>query len=224
MIVTTSRGEIAADYLVTCAGLYSDKVAEASGLKPEARIIPFRGEYFELRPGREDLVRGLIYPVPDPNLPFLGVHLTRMINGSVHAGPNAVFALAREGYRWRDIDVKELVDSLVWPGLWKLGARNAVPGIKEGIRSTSRRLFARSLAQLVPEVTVGDLVPTDAGVRAQALRRDGSMVRRLLDPGGTAAGARPQCAVTCRDLLARDRGSDRVGDRPVGRTHTLTAP
>ncbi|MGW6003828.1 L-2-hydroxyglutarate oxidase [Oerskovia enterophila] len=219
VIVTTSRGEIAADYLVTCAGLYSDKVAEASGLKPEARIIPFRGEYFELRPGREDLVRGLIYPVPDPNLPFLGVHLTRMINGSVHAGPNAVFALAREGYRWRDIDVKELVDSLVWPGLWKLGARNAVPGIKEGIRSTSRRLFARSLAQLVPEVTVGDLVPTDAGVRAQALRRDGSMVDDFLiqeAPRQVHVLNAPSPAATCSLEIADQIVS--VIDRSVERT------
>jgi len=141
--VLTSGDRIKADGLVTCAGLYSDRVAKASGITPEARIVPFRGEYYELVPELEHMVRGLIYPVPDPRFPFLGVHLTRMINGGVHAGPNAVLALAREGYTWRDINGKDLVESLGWPGLWHLAARNLLPGAMEVVRSMSRRLFAR---------------------------------------------------------------------------------
>lgn len=176
IIVTTSRGEHHADMLINCAGLYSDRVAHASGIDPLVRIVPFRGEYFELRPEKSSLVRGLIYPVPDPRFPFLGVHLTKMTDGSVHAGPNAVLALAREGYRWRDINPSELALSMAWPGLWKLGAKNAVPAVKEMARSASRQLFARSLSALVPGITASDLIPAKAGVRAQALNRDGSMV------------------------------------------------
>lgn len=180
VIVETSTGDLRADAMVACGGLYADTIALASGLVPEARIVPFRGEYFELTADRSYLVNGLIYPVPNPDLPFLGVHLTKMINGGVHAGPNAVFALAREGYTWRDLDVRELVGSLTWPGLWRLAAKNAVPGFKEGVRSVSRKVFANSLAELVPAIRVRDLVPTDAGVRAQALRKDGSMVDDFL--------------------------------------------
>lgn len=176
VIVTTAGDQIEADYLVNCAGLYSDRVAAASGVTPDVRIVPFRGEYFELTPQKQNLVRGLIYPVPDPRFPFLGVHLTRMIDGSVHAGPNAVLALAREGYRWRDINPGELAGSLAWPGLWRLGAKNVVPGAQEMLRSASRALFARSLARLVPGIGKADLVPAKAGVRAQALNRDGSLV------------------------------------------------
>jgi L-2-hydroxyglutarate oxidase len=176
VVVTTDHDELRADVLVNCAGLHSDRVARASGFTPDVRIVPFRGEYFELRPERSDLVRGLIYPVPDPRFPFLGVHLTKMIDGSVHAGPNAVLALAREGYRWRDINVRDLAESLRWPGLWRLGAANVVPGVKEVVRSASRALFARSLAELVDGITAADLVPAKAGVRAQALNRNGSLV------------------------------------------------
>ena len=178
--VLTSGDRIKADGLVTCAGLYSDRVATASGITPEARIVPFRGEYYELVPELEHMVRGLIYPVPDPRFPFLGVHLTRMINGGVHAGPNAVLALAREGYTWRDINGKDLVESLGWPGLWHLAARNLLPGAMEVVRSMSRRLFAKSLSRLVPGIGAQDLVPAPAGVRAQALRRDGTMVDDFL--------------------------------------------
>lgn len=176
VVVTTDRDELRADVLVNCAGLHSDRVARASGFTPSVRIVPFRGEYFELRPERAHLVRGLIYPVPDPRFPFLGVHLTKMIDGSVHAGPNAVLALAREGYRWRDINVRDLAESLRWPGLWRLGVANIAPGAKEAVRSASRTLFARSLSELVDGITADDLVPAKAGVRAQALNRDGSLV------------------------------------------------
>ncbi len=178
--VSTSDGDIEAGALVACAGLYADRLAAACGLEPEARIVPFRGEYFELAPDKHSLVRGLIYPVPDPRFPFLGVHLTRMVRGGVHAGPNAVLALRREGYTWRDVDLTELRESLAWPGLWQLARRNLVPGTREVLRSLSRKQFAASLARLVPGIEAADLHPAPAGVRAQALKRDGSMVEDFL--------------------------------------------
>lgn len=180
VLVRTSRDEIRADGLVTCAGLHSDRVAAASGLVPQARIVPFRGEYFELVPELEHLVRGLVYPVPDPRFPFLGVHLTRMIRGGVHAGPNAVLALAREGYTWGEVDLGDVRDALAWPGLWRMGARNVVPGLQEVARSLSRPSFARSLSRLVPGIEPQHLVRAPAGVRAQALRRDGGLVDDFL--------------------------------------------
>ncbi|GCE77702.1 L-2-hydroxyglutarate oxidase [Cellulomonas biazotea] len=178
--VETDAGTVVVDGLVACAGLYSDTLARASGLDVDVRIVPFRGEYFELVPEREHLVQGLIYPVPDPRFPFLGVHLTRSVGGGVHAGPNAVLALAREGYTRSAVVPGELAESLRWPGLWRLGARNLVPGAREVARSFSRRLFAASLAELVPAVRRQDLVPAPAGVRAQALRRDGTLVDDFL--------------------------------------------
>jgi L-2-hydroxyglutarate oxidase len=178
--IATSAGGVSVDAMVACAGLYADRVAAASGLTPDARIVPFRGEYFELAPEKHYLVRGLIYPVPDPRFPFLGVHLTRMVRGGVHAGPNAVLALRREGYTWRDVDPTELRESLAWPGLWALAKRNVVPGAREVMRSLSKRQFAASLSRLVPGIEAADLHPAPAGVRAQALRRDGSMVEDFL--------------------------------------------
>ena len=127
VIVTTKTDEFRADQFVNCAGLHSDRLARLAGLQPEVRIIPFRGEYYELKPEASYLVKGLIYPVPDPAFPFLGVHLTRMINGSVHAGPNAIFALAREGYTKLTINPRDVLDSLRWPGLWRLGSGSGVP-------------------------------------------------------------------------------------------------
>lgn len=206
VVVETSAGEIRGDHLVACAGLQSDRVAIASGLAPEARVVPFRGEYFELRPERRGLVNGLIYPVPDPRFPFLGVHLTKMVNGEVHAGPNAVLALAREGYRWRDIDLGDVRDSLSWPGLWRMGAKNVVPGAREVARSLSKRLFARSLAELVPGITAADLVPAPAGVRAQAMRRDGTLVDDFLiqeAPRQVHVLNAPSPAATCALEIAR---------------------
>ena len=174
--VETSGEAIVADGLVNCAGLHSDRVAAAAGVTPDVRIIPFRGEYFTLREDRSHLVRGLIYPVPDPEFPFLGVHLTKMVDGSVHAGPNAVFALAREGYRWRDISIPDLWSAGTWPGLWKLGAKFAGTAAGEVRRSASKSAFASSLARLVPGITANDLLPAKAGVRAQAMHRDGRLV------------------------------------------------
>lgn len=179
-VIGTSAGEVVADVLVNCAGLHADRIARLAGVKPPARIIPFRGEYFELRPDRRDLVRGLIYPVPDPRFPFLGVHLTRMIDGSVHAGPNAVLALAREGYSWRRVNPRDVADLAGYPGLWRLARRNFGYGLTEVRRSLSRRRFAHSLARLVPELTAADLVPSAAGVRAQAIAPDGALVDDFL--------------------------------------------
>lgn len=174
--VSTQHEEIRADQFVNCAGLHSDRLARLAGLEPAVRIIPFRGEYFELTPDQGHRVKGLIYPVPDPTLPFLGVHLTRMINGGIHAGPNAVLALAREGYTWGDVDRRDIADSLRWPGLWKLGKKFWRVGIDEVRRSLSDQKFLASLRELVPSLPDGCLVPTHSGVRAQALHRDGSLV------------------------------------------------
>lgn len=174
------RTELRADALVACAGLQADRVARSCEIEPEARIVPFRGEYFELTPAKAALVRGLVYPVPDPRFPFLGVHLTRMVTGGVHVGPNAVLALAREGYTWHDVVPADVADALSWPGLWHLAARNLVPGSREVVRSLDRRAFARSVAELLPGVRAEHLVPAPAGVRAQALRRDGRLVDDFL--------------------------------------------
>lgn len=178
--VNTTQGDVRAEYLVNCAGLHSDRVARMAGLRPPARIVPFRGEYFELRPDRRDLVQGLIYPVPDPQFPFLGVHLTRMIDGSVHAGPNAVLALAREGYSWGRIRPRDLAEVAAYPGLWRLARKHLRYGVTEVRRSLSRTLFADSLARLVPALTKADIVPAGAGVRAQAIAPDGSLVDDFL--------------------------------------------
>jgi L-2-hydroxyglutarate oxidase len=174
--VTTTTGEVTADRLVNCAGLHSDRLARLAGLDPDVRIVPFRGEYFELQPAYEHLVTGLIYPVPDPTLPFLGVHLTKMIDGGVHAGPNAVLALAREGYSWATVKPKDVADYLRWPGLWRLGRRYWRTGLAEVVRSLSAKRFLASLRELVPALPDDSLAPAAAGVRAQALRRDGTMV------------------------------------------------
>lgn len=174
--VTTQIGEHRGDEFVNCAGLHSDRVARLAGLTPNVRIIPFRGEYFELTPQESHKVKGLIYPVPDPEFPFLGVHFTRMFNGSVHAGPNAVFALAREGYSWLQINPRDMIESAVWPGLWILGRKFWRIGIEETRRSLSRKRFLGSLRELIPDLSDDSLVPTHAGVRAQAMKRDGSLV------------------------------------------------
>jgi L-2-hydroxyglutarate oxidase len=179
-VVVTTGCEIPADTVVNCAGLHADRIARLAGVDVPARIVPFRGEYFELRPDRRDLVKGLIYPVPDPRLPFLGVHLTRMIDGSVHAGPNAVLALAREGYRWSRVNVRDVVDTAVYPGMWRLARRHLRYGLTELRRSLSRRRFAASVARLVPEITADDLVPAEAGVRAQAIMPNGDLVDDFL--------------------------------------------
>ncbi|KMO83798.1 L-2-hydroxyglutarate oxidase [Mycolicibacterium chlorophenolicum] len=174
--VRTTHDRFRADYLVNCAGLHADRLARLAGMRPAVRIVPFRGEYFELTAAQRHLVKGLIYPVPDPGLPFLGVHLTKMIGGGVHAGPNAVLALAREGYTWTRIQPRDVLDYLRWPGLWRLCARYWRTGIDEVARSLSRRRFVASLQELVPAIDGDAIEPSRAGVRAQALYRDGRLV------------------------------------------------
>ena len=173
--IVHDAGTVTADLLINCAGLQSDRIARMAGLAPRARIIPFRGEYYELIPEKRNLVKGLIYPVPDPGLPFLGVHLTRMVDGTVHAGPNAVLALAREGYTWADINLRDAMDSVGYPGFLRLASHNIVTGGKEIARSFSKGLFAASLARLVPAVHRADIVRAGAGVRAQAILPDGTL-------------------------------------------------
>jgi L-2-hydroxyglutarate oxidase LhgO len=171
----TSRGVVQARHLVNCAGLHADAVARLTGAQLAVRIIPFRGEYYTLRPERR-LVRGLVYPVPDPEFPFLGVHFTRRINGEVEAGPNAVLAFAREGYRMRTVNVADLLGVLAYRGFWAMAGRYWRTGSYEFYRSLSKRAFLRALQRLVPEVREDDLVPGGAGVRAQAVRPDGTLV------------------------------------------------
>jgi L-2-hydroxyglutarate oxidase len=174
--VETTAGEFHARVVITCGGLHADRLVRASGRKPRAKIVPFRGEYFKIKPQRQHLVRNLIYPVPDPNFPFLGVHFTRLIHGGIEAGPNAVLAFAREGYRWSDINLRDLAESLCFPGLWKFLA--AYPGMcgYEVRRSFSRSEFCRSLQKLVPDIREDDLETGGAGVRAQAMTADGKLV------------------------------------------------
>ena len=176
IVVETSRGAFSTTALINCAGLHSDRVSRMAGDEPGVMIVPFRGEYYDLVPERAGLVRALIYPVPDPRFPFLGVHFTRRITGKVDAGPNAVFALAREGYRHRDVSLRDLISSLAFPGFWRMARRNWRNGFDEFRRSLSKPLFVRALQRLLPEVSEKDLVPGGSGVRAQALKPDGTLV------------------------------------------------
>jgi L-2-hydroxyglutarate oxidase len=171
--------------LVNCAGLHCDEVARMTGDDPGMRIVPFRGEYYEL--ARPELVRGLVYPVPDPAFPFLGVHLTRGIDGGVHVGPNAVPALAREGYAWGTVRMRELGATLAWPGSWRIARRHWRYGAGELRRSVSKKAFTAAVRRLLPAVSEGDLVPTAAGVRAQAVLRDGTLVDDFMIREGARA-------------------------------------
>ncbi len=179
-VVETTRGDLCADAVVSCAGLHADRVARLLGHRPSVRIVPFRGEYHELTPAAAHLVRGLVYPVPDPALPFLGVHLTRGVDDHVHAGPNAVLALAREGYGWGRLDARDLAGTLGYAGFWRLARRHARSGVAEVARSLSDRRFADSVRRLVPDIADTDLVRSPAGVRAQAVRPDGGLVDDFL--------------------------------------------
>jgi L-2-hydroxyglutarate oxidase LhgO len=175
-VVQTTGEDFVFDRLVLCAGLHADAVARLAGDDAEPRIVPFRGEYYRLRPAASGLVRGMIYPVPDPAYPFLGVHFTRRINGSVDVGPNAVLAWAREGYRRRDVNRRDLRDMLAYPGLWRLARRHWKTGAAEMHSSLSRAAFLRRARAYVPELSTADVEAAPAGVRAQALRRDGTLV------------------------------------------------
>jgi len=186
-VLETTKGTLSARRVINCAGLHSDRVARLSGAEPGARIVPFRGEYYELKPARRMLVRNLIYPVPDPQFPFLGVHFTRMIDGSVHAGPNAVLSLKREGYSRASFELRDFLDTMTYAGFWRLAAKHAKSGLEEIHRSFSKKAFVHSLQKLIPEITEEDLIPGAAGVRAQALRPDGGLVDDFLIVNGPSA-------------------------------------
>ena len=176
VVLQTPSGEIEARYLITCGGLYSDRLAEMSGAPADPRIVPFRGDYYVLKPGRRDLCRGLIYPVPDPALPFLGVHFTKRIDGAVWAGPNAVLAFAREGYARLGFDVKENWLTLNYGGFWRMARRYWRTGMEELFRDFNKAAFLRALQRYVPELRAEDIEPGPSGVRAQALSADGRLV------------------------------------------------
>ena len=179
-IIATTMGEFNAKLIINCAGLYCDKITKLTGQKPAAQIVPFRGEYYELKPEKQYLCKTLIYPVPDPNFPFLGVHFTKMIQGGVECGPNAVLAFAREGYKKLDINPKELLETLTYPGFLKMAAKHWRMGMGEMWRSFSKQAFVKALQKLMPEIQADDLIAVPAGIRAQAVTATGGMVDDFL--------------------------------------------
>ena len=179
-VVETTAGEFAARQVINCAGLYSDRVTRLSGAKPSTRILPFRGEFYQLRPDAQHLVRALIYPCADPNFPFLGVHFTKLVGGGFECGPNAVLAWAREGYRHTNINLRDMAEWLTYVGFWRMAARHWRMGLEEMWRSLSKRAFVRALQRLIPEITSEQLEWAPAGVRAQAVSRQGDIVEDFL--------------------------------------------
>ncbi len=175
-ILLTPEGDIRCRNIINCTGLQSDRVARMFGADPDVKIVPFRGEYYEIIPEKHYLVNDLIYPVPDPKFPFLGVHFTRMIHGGVEAGPNAVLALKREGYSWSTISAIDTLETLTYPGFWKLAGKYWKTGFGEVYRSFSTKAFVNALQKLVPEITLDDVKPGGAGVRAQALDKSGNLI------------------------------------------------
>lgn len=175
--IQTTGGDYEADFLINCAGLHCDRVGRIAGIRDSAKIVPFRGEYYKLKESRQHLVRNLIYPVPDPKFPFLGVHFTRLIHGGVEAGPNAVLAFAREGYRNTDFSLRDMVETLTYRGFWRFFLRYPVMCWEEFRRSYSKAIFCRSLQRLVPEIRIEDLSEGGAGVRAQALAPTGELMQ-----------------------------------------------
>ena len=178
--IETSDGPVSARYVVNCAGLYADHIARMSGQRVKVQVVPFRGEYYELKPEKRHLCRNLIYPTPDPAFPFLGVHFTRMIDGRVECGPSAVLAFAREGYGLGMIDWRELAETLRFPGFWNLALKHWRKGVMEILQSVSKRYYLRALRHLIPEITVDDVVRAKSGVRAQALSPHGELVDDFL--------------------------------------------
>ncbi|MEA3286824.1 MAG: L-2-hydroxyglutarate oxidase [Candidatus Marinimicrobia bacterium] len=174
--ITTDQGSFQTKYLIASAGLFSDRIAKKAGVNPQMKIVPFRGEYWHVKAEKRHLVRNLIYPVPNPKFPFLGVHMTRLIDGSVHAGPNAVLAFSREGYTWGAINGRDLFETLTFPGFWKLAGNYLGEGTREMVRSVFKAAFLKSVQKLIPEIQSDDLIRGEAGVRAQALRSDGSLL------------------------------------------------
>ena len=180
MCLATTSGDVEAKFVINCAGLHSDRVTQLTGVRPPARIVPFRGEYYELKPEVNYFCKNLIYPVPDPSFPFLGVHFTRMVAGGVECGPNAVLAFAREGYRKRDIHLGDLFESLTYVGFLRLAAKYWRMGAGEMWRSLSKRAFVKALQKLLPEIRAEHLQSAPAGVRAQAVTPAGGMVDDFL--------------------------------------------
>lgn len=174
--VISEIGEIETSLIINCAGLYSDKIAGLTNSNIDTRIIPFRGEYYKIIPEKHFLVKNLIYPVPDPNFPFLGVHFTRMIDGGIEAGPNAVFAFKREGYKKTDINLSEMAESITWPGFIKVAIKYWKTGLGEYYRSFSKKAFTKALQKLVPEINESDLIEGGSGVRAQACDKTGGLL------------------------------------------------
>jgi L-2-hydroxyglutarate oxidase len=206
-VAETAAGAFEAGFLINCAGLHSDRVAEMAGERREVRILPFRGEYYKIRAERQQLVRHLIYPTPDPHFPFLGVHFTRLIHGGVEAGPNAVLALAREGYRKTDFNARDLFDALSYPGLWRFLRRYPSMCWYELRRSFSRALFCLSLQRLVPEIRPGDLATGGSGVRAQAIAPEGDLVqdfRLIARPNALHVLNAPSPAATASLAIGRE--------------------
>jgi L-2-hydroxyglutarate oxidase len=204
--VETTGGKMYAKLIINCAGLHADVVARATGANPGLRIIPFRGEYYELRKESRQLVNGLVYPVPNPKLPFLDVHLTPRVDGSVEAGPNAVLATKREGYRWRDFSISEFGSTLSYGGFWRLVARHWRPGISEINRSLRKSVFVKSLQQLVPKITADDLIAGGSGVRAQAVDGKGQLIddfRVEESPGAIHVLNAPSPAATSSMMIGR---------------------
>ena len=180
----TDKGEFQARYVVTCGGLHADRIARQGGADVSAKIVPFRGEYFHLHPAKRDLVRNLIYPIPNPDFPFLGVHFTRMIDGDIHCGPNAVFTLSREGYTKLDVNLRDAWEAITFSGFQKLAFKHWKMGLDEIVRSYSKDRFVKTLQRLIPEVQASDLSPSPAGVRAQALTPAGALVDDFLIVNG----------------------------------------
>ncbi len=172
----TKKNKFQGDYLINCGGLHSDRLAKLDGLDPNVQIIPFRGEYYTLDKSKSNLVNNMIYPIADPDLPFLGIHLTRNIDGDIEAGPNAVFAFAKEGYKWTNFNFKETLSSLTYGGMLKLGKKYYKTGISEMYRSLNKKAFVNEINKLIPAITTKDIQVREAGVRAQAVDKDGSLV------------------------------------------------
>ena len=175
-VLTSDRETFKSEFLINCAGLFSDTVAELDNIKPDLRIIPFRGEYYVLSQEKAHLVNNMIYPISDPNLPFLGIHLTKTVDGQIEAGPNAVLAFAKEGYKWSNINVSEFMKTISYKGMWKLGKQYLGTGVSEMYRSLNKRVFLKEILNYIPDVRLSDLKPRVAGVRAQAVSSNGDLI------------------------------------------------
>ena len=175
-ILESNNSIFHSEFLINCAGLYSDNIAKLDNIEPELRIIPFRGEYFTIAKEKSHLVNNMIYPIADPDLPFLGIHLTKTVDNKIEAGPNAVLAFAKEGYDWSKINISEISKTIFYPGMWKLGRRYFTTGISEMYRSLNKDVFLREILKYIPDITKKDLKPRNAGVRAQAVGKEGSLI------------------------------------------------